>query len=435
MRVQLIFTALLAALARGSGQETSDDGRKASLFKAGDEWLSLPEVFSNLDFDADSTPAAEDDIPGQMKLRGTRYWGRIYIDGWPQTIQFFRAHFGIEPPFGRKTFVFAEPRDACTEFVNADQLTADHVLLVRRGNCTFGSKAKNAMKTLASAMVVINNEPGLDHLHGPDAHDIEFSVTSIPEPDGTLLERAYDAGPPEGGFGRLLEGYLVPMNCANSGACQPATFEEAREIKVLSEGGALRVHKASGEVDGSIIIEYMLSFFGSKVTHDSLPHRVVVPEPADACSPLIGDFSGAFVLVRRGNCPFFKKAEHIQAAGGAATIIGNTQPVILRMGVEPRWKGLNISIPVVMTSDRGYGLLLARLDAKVSLLEMKNVTASWELLEKLYNGEGWPRSEEYITKLHKELLAQHKDFPDRLEALGDAFKKKMERVPKVDKEL
>jgi hypothetical protein len=33
-----------------------------------------------------------------MKLRANRFWGRLYIDGWPQTIQFFRAHFGIEPP-------------------------------------------------------------------------------------------------------------------------------------------------------------------------------------------------------------------------------------------------------------------------------------------------------------------------------------------------
>ena len=392
-------------------------------------------MFSNLDFDADSTPAAEDDIPGQMKLRSTRYWGRIYIDGWPQTIQYFRAHFGIEPPFGRKIFVFAEPRDACADLTNTDKLTADHVLFVHRGNCTFGSKAKNAMKTLASAMVVINNEPGLDHLHGPDAHDIDYSVTSIPETDGLLLERAYDTGPFEGGLGRRLQGYLVPMNCANSGTCMPATYEEAREIKTLSEGGALRLHTANGEVDESVSIEYMLSFFGTKVTHDSLPHRVVTPEPADACTPLTSDISGAFVLVRRGDCPFFKKAENIQAAGGVATIVGNTQPVILRMGVEPRWKGLNISIPVIMTSDRGYGILLARNGIKVSMLERKNVTASWDQLEKLYNGEGWPRSDEYITKLYRELSVQHKDFPDRLEAINDAYKRKVDKAPKVDKEL
>ena len=42
---------------------------------------------------------------GQMRLRSTRFWGRLYLDGWPQTIQFFRAHFGIEPPFGKSVRV------------------------------------------------------------------------------------------------------------------------------------------------------------------------------------------------------------------------------------------------------------------------------------------------------------------------------------------
>lgn len=79
---------------------TTSADRPASMFKAGDDWLSLPEVFSNLNFNADTTPASEEDLEGQIHLRNTRYWGRLYIDGWPQTIQYFRAHFGIEPPLG-----------------------------------------------------------------------------------------------------------------------------------------------------------------------------------------------------------------------------------------------------------------------------------------------------------------------------------------------
>lgn len=207
------------------------------MFKAGDEWLALPEVFSNLDFDADSTPAREDDIEGQLRLRSTRFWGRLYIDGWPQTIQFFRAHFGIEPPMGRKTFVFAEPRDACHDLTNAHLLTPDHVLLVNRGTCTYGTKAKNAAKTAATAIIIINNEPGIDHLPGPDAHDIQFSISSIAQQEGQLLEQIYDEGPAEGGFGRKIEGYIVPINCENSGAkCVPATYEERRAVANLVEG-------------------------------------------------------------------------------------------------------------------------------------------------------------------------------------------------------
>lgn len=107
-----------------------------------------------------------------------------------------------------QTFVFAEPRDACNDLTNAANLTSNHVLLVARGTCTFGTKAKNANKTKASAIIIINNEPGarnhlesfvsqiilsffrtgIDHLPGPDAHDIQYSVSSIPQLEGQLLE-------------------------------------------------------------------------------------------------------------------------------------------------------------------------------------------------------------------------------------------------------
>lgn len=129
-----------------------------------DDWISLPEVFSKLDFEADTKFAHESDIKGQIELRNTRYWGRLYIDGFPQTIQYFRAHFGIVPPIGnklllfimnhllfhliigKKIFVFSDPIDGCGD-INADGLTENHILLIKRGNCTFGTKAKNAFNT------------------------------------------------------------------------------------------------------------------------------------------------------------------------------------------------------------------------------------------------------------------------------------------------
>lgn len=237
MNFVFVFLLLQFLKLSFSQRAAKDDTRQPSMFKVGDEWLSLPEVFSNLDFAADSTPALDDDITGQIKLRSTRFWGRLYIDGWPQTIQYFRAHFGKEPPLGRKRFVFAEPRDACDDLTNSHLLTKDHVLLVNRGTCTFGTKAKNAQKTNASAIIIINNEPGIDHLPGPDAHDIDYSVSSISQQEGQLLEAFYDQGPGEDGFGRRLEGFIVPMNCPKSGAnCFPSTFEEKQSIKSIIEG-------------------------------------------------------------------------------------------------------------------------------------------------------------------------------------------------------
>ncbi len=174
--------------------------------------------FSCSSLTADNSPAPDHDIDAQMKLRSSRFWGRLYIDGWPQTIQFFRAHFGIEPPFGRKRFVFAEPRDACGDLSNAHLLNSDHVVLVNRGKCTYGQKALNVKKTAASGIIIINNEPGIDHLPGPDAHDVQLSVLSISQQEGQLLEVFYDDGPMSDGLGRVMEGYIVPINCENSGA-------------------------------------------------------------------------------------------------------------------------------------------------------------------------------------------------------------------------
>ena len=246
------------------------------MFKVGDEWLALPEVFSNLDFNADNTPAAEDDIEGQLTLRRSRFWGRLYIDGWPQSIQYFRAHFGKEPPMGRKRFVFAEPRDACAPLVNAPYLTSDHVVLVNRGTCTFGTKATIVGNTNASSIVIINNEPGLDHLPGPDAHDIDFSIVSIGQQEGQLLESYYDDGSKENdsGFGQLMYGYMIPINCENSGArCVPATYEERSWVKQLNEGGIIELTQGSGKSlpESEYPLEYLLGHFGTKVKqHNSI---------------------------------------------------------------------------------------------------------------------------------------------------------------------
>lgn len=72
--------------------------------------LLLPEVFSVLDADKVKRDfAASGDAKGAAELRATRMWGRLYVDGWPQTIQFLRAHFGEAPPEGPRRFVLADP--------------------------------------------------------------------------------------------------------------------------------------------------------------------------------------------------------------------------------------------------------------------------------------------------------------------------------------
>jgi hypothetical protein len=94
----------------------------------------------------------------------------------------------------------------------------------------------------------------------------------MPQLEGLLLEASYDDGPfGEDGFGRRLEGYIVPINCENSGArCLPATFQERRQVANLVEGGTVVIHTpieggGKGLKDSDLPIEYLLAHFGTKV--------------------------------------------------------------------------------------------------------------------------------------------------------------------------
>ena len=50
----------------------------------------------------------------------------------------------------------------------------------------------------------------------------------------------------------------------------------------------------------------------------------------------------------------------------------------------------------------------------ISFEESKFVnSAVWEPLEKLVNGEGWPRSDAYVEKKYEQLCVDYKQWPDR----------------------
>jgi hypothetical protein len=138
--------------------------------------------------------------------------------------------------------------------------------------------------------------------------------------------------------------------------------------------------------------------------HQNVSIPITVAKPAEACTPLENDVRGKAVLVRRGGCPFVKKAEEIQAAGGRVMIVGNQYSYIVRMGVEPRWKGLNTVIPVIMISKRAYSILVAESYAgsKIAFKEDEGIEVDPSLhngisRKKTINGEVW----ENIEKLHK----------------------------------
>ena len=74
------------------------EGQKAldapgNFFQVGDELKMLPEVMSNLNFSPrDHAPPG--DLAAEAAAKELSHWGRLYVDGWPASIQYMRAHFG-----------------------------------------------------------------------------------------------------------------------------------------------------------------------------------------------------------------------------------------------------------------------------------------------------------------------------------------------------
>merc|ERR1711871_764492 len=193
----------------------------------------------------------------------------------------------------------------------------------------------------------------------------------------------------------------------------------------MYDGGVVKIGSGSSADKEKESLEYLLAHFGTKVPHGNTSLPIVMAKPPEACSAIQNDVKGKVILVRRGGCPFVKKAETVQAAGALVMAVGSLHPYILRMGVEPRWKGLTTAIPVLMVSKRAYAILLAEsfLGGTAQFEESANVTgAQWEGLEKLRNGQGWPRSSAYVAKKYAELKAEHAAWPDRLACIEDGYK-------------
>lgn len=204
--------------------------------------LLLPEVPSKLNFEQIEGFASENDTTAQVRqepstglkaspvhrpalltnsrgsclqteLRNTRFWGRLYVDGWPQPVQYFMSHFSGPPDLHERPLLLADPPLACDKLNNAEEIRyATHgvrllftlswslivslcfprrnksaVVMVRRGECTFGTKARRAVEAGASTVIYINDREGLQHASGPDAHDLDICAVMISQVEGDLL--------------------------------------------------------------------------------------------------------------------------------------------------------------------------------------------------------------------------------------------------------
>lgn len=436
------------------GQKLIDDGgRWKNFFKVvwralaekytsaqvGDETKMLPEVMSKLDFER-KDHARPGDLRAEVALHKRSYWGRLYVDGWPQPIQYLRAHFGEATPSAHRMPIYlSEPWDACGYQQDAAEMRLDApvIVLAKRGNCTFGYKANVTQDSLggddrsaASVLVLINNEPGIIHAPGPDAHAVRIAVAMIAEDDGDQLAAALRRRPNGG-----VNGTFVPVNCidhsetrtATNSLCEVVTTRDRDYVtSSLIDGGTLHL-------DGTDF-EYLLANFGAAVPANgrppdppSLEVTLVSSNPEDGCEPLapLRDTSTA-LLVRRGRCDFLTKAANAQAAGAIALVLSNVDQAesLIRASCHPRWAATNISIPVVLTSTKVADLAIQGEALSAALIPRGlGHEAAWDKLKHYGLNTAWPTQSDKRDALYAELKTELNFFewPERESWLSSAI--------------
>jgi len=385
-------------------------------FNVADEQKLLPEVMSVLKFEP-RDHATPGDLREEAEAREHSHWGRLYVDGWPDSVQYLRGHFGLPPPDARRLpLILADPLDACADLANAAEIKRRKaVVLATRGVCTFGTKAKVLEKAVGgdgglATLLLVNNEAGVLHAPGPDAHEVRASVNMISQWEGDKLVRAVAAKPP--GF---FNASLVAMNCIDSSKnrklgnslCEEVALDDTRYVKREHvDGGALVT--ATGRW------EYALAKFG--VAFDVADLGVV--HVGHACAPLAAELKGRAALARRGGgCDFLEKTKHAVAAGAGAVFIANESPEdgLVRAGCHPRWAAADVDVPVgLISSDAGDALVA---DARPDLNDAYRLPvasakvepadgghgAAWEDLEKYADPAAWPRSAKAKARYYAEI--------------------------------
>ena len=386
-------------------------------FSVNNEMKLLPEVMSKLTFEV-RDHAAPGDVEAEEALRKNAHWGSLYVEGWPASMQYLRGHFGEHLPIGSLPLGAAEPLDLCgslSEELVAKINAKPHIVVAKRGTCTFGTKATYLAESVGdnaalATLLLVNNEPGNQHAPGPDAHEVQASVAMVAEWEGDALLEEMNASSYEATF--------VPINCIESSEtkqtqslCEPAVASDAKYVENdRVDGGTLTV---SGET-----FEYLLAEFGRPFR--GIERKVV--DVGDGCLPTKEDLTGAIAVARRGGgCQFLEQAWRAHEAGAAEVLISNrdSTDVLVRAGCHPRWAARNVTVPA--------GLISMAAGSKLRSAKTASVTpshgghgAAWAALEKYANGDAKPRSKKAQLKKIDALSAERHgiDYPERRAFLG-----------------
>ena len=130
------------------------------------------------------------------------------------------------------------PTEGCSALVNGAQISGN-IALIRRGNCNFTQKVKNAQNAGAVGVIMMNNVVGQPIPMGGDDNTITIPSVMISKADGDILEASILAG-------STMTGSLNPVSSSFTGNLVPG-IQHINDIKVRDNNGVSEVYVAAGD--------------------------------------------------------------------------------------------------------------------------------------------------------------------------------------------
>jgi hypothetical protein len=280
-------------------------------------------------------------------------------------MQYFRAHFGREPPEGEVKLLLASPSTMCDTI----------------SGLAVGKKALLTNEYGASGILFINNMEGNFHPSAPDAHELPISAAMVSRDDGyqliQALTRVHEANDP----GYALKGRYVPVACGDDSSthsnsyCHPVLASDKEFVDRLD-------YKGKMSIEGHTF-DYVQGEFGSWIDPTTEYSTIVPVIGGDShCCDRAGfsdteiSFDNA-ILCQRGECDFITKAENVASTGAGMLIVSSHNETMHRMGVDPPHRGRKLSVVTAMTSADAYEQMI---DAYYTQLDF-GLTSSLAILQ------------------------------------------------------
>ena len=223
-------------------------------------------------------------------------------------------------------------------------------MVVDRGKCSFETKAAWASSAGASTLVVVNTEEGLFRMP-PGMESFKPGMDPAPRIPGIMMKADDGAALKKlvarynsGDSSETLEATAVAYKSKDHkqyrvGQCLTRAVEVDADGNAVASGGSKLtdvelqggVLHLSGDGAPEDMEEYLAALFGGPTPKAAA--ELGAAEPVEACQPLTNGeaVKGKFVVVKRGGCMFAEKSKNVEAAGGFATIVANTGPILNRM--------------------------------------------------------------------------------------------------------